>query len=308
MKALLLAAAFATFASPARAGADWRASDRAVFGSSRYAADDLEAGVLLPSARWDVSARAKSFRSLDAFPGAETEYSARLERNLPHVSVAGRLGSAPPNSQRLGYHLAAGEVTITFYGLTIGPKDAARIATVAEDSATLAELSHLDATWVTRARAVYTNADFHLQARSAAEHDFIIVQNTWQFFLSETWRDRTSVVLSAGESRYSTTVHPFLPEFAHWNVDYPGAPFALSGYPNNDIGVEFSQRLSSAWALRAGVTRLNMLFGGIQVLGGSELSWRAGATGFEARAGWYHHHVMGVSTREAWTAGASYRW
>jgi hypothetical protein len=308
MKPIALAAVLALCAAPARAAGDWRVSDRALAGSGRYFADDFEAGVLFPSGKWDVSARAKSFRSLDAFRGDEVEYSGRLERNLPHVSVAGRLGTAPPNSQRLAYHLAGGEVLLTFYGLRLGPKDAAKAATVAEDSTTAAAFTRLDATWVTRLRMVYTNTDFHQSATAAKGHDFIVVQNSWQFALSETWRERATLAIHDGGEYWSPTLHPFQPSFRHWNVDYEGAPLALDGYPNNHLGADVSWKIGGGWTVRGGFTRLNMLFGGIHLLAGGEAAWRPGGGAFEARAGWYRHREFGVSTREAWTAGASCRW
>ena len=292
----------------ARAAGDWRVSDTALTGGGRYSANDFQAGVLLPSGKWDLSGRAKSFRYLDSFPGEETEVSGRVERNLPHVSVAGRLGTAPPNSQRLGYHLAGGEVLLTFYGWKIGPKDASKAATVAEDTATAAAQAHLDTTWVTRFRTLYTNADFHKSASVAGGHDFIVVQNSWQFELSETWREQATFAFHAGGEKYGPTVHGYDPSFRHWNVDYEGAPVALNGYPNNHVGAVWSQKLGPDWSARAGFTRLNMLFGGIEVLAGGEAAWRPGGGRWEARVGWYLHRTVGVSTRQVWTTASAFRW
>ena len=290
-----------------RAG-DWRVSDAALTGGGRYSANDFEAGVLLPSGKWDLSGRAKSFQTLDSFSGEETEFSGRVERNLPHVSIAGRLGTAPPNSQRLAYHLAAGEVLLTFYGYQIGPKDAAKSQSVAEDTTTAAAQAHLDTTWVTRFRTKYTNADFHRSAATANEHDFIVVQNSWQFALSETWKERAAFAFHAGGEKYGPIVHPFDPSFRHWNVDYEGAPLAISGYPNNHVGADWSQKFGADWSARAGFTRLNMLFGRIHFLAGGEAAWRPGGGRWEARAGWYHDRVLNFSTREVWTAGGVCRW
>jgi hypothetical protein len=287
---------------------DWRVSDTVLTGAGRYSADDFETGVYLPTGKWDLSGRVKTFQYLDAVPGAETEYAGRVERNLPHVSIAGRLGAAPPNSGRLAYRLASGEVLLTFYGLQIGPKDAAKSQTVAEDTATAAAQAHLDTTWVTRFRTLYTNTDFHRSATAPNGHDFIVVQNSWQFALSETWRERATFAFHVGGEKYGPTVHGFDPSFRHWNVDYEGAPIAIAGYPNNHVGADWSQKLGADWSVRAGFTRLNMLFGQIHLLAGGGVSWRPRGGPWEARAGWYHHRVLGVSTREVWAFGGGYRW
>ncbi len=82
----------------------------------------------------------------------------------------------------------------------------------------------------------------------------------------------------------------------------------IGGYPNNQIGAEWSQKLGADWSVRAAFTRLNMLFGGIPATTGGEAAWRPRGGPWEAHAGWYHHRIFGVSTREVWTAGGSYRW
>lgn len=307
MKRPLSAVALVLLAGAARA-TDWSVSDAVTAGGGRYSANDFQAGSLSASGKWGLSGRVKSFRALDAFDGTQTEYSGRLERNLPHVSIAARLGTAPPNSQRLAYHLAGGEVLLSFYGLQIGPKDASKAPSLAEDTATAKAQERLDTTWVSRIRVLYTNTDFHQSATAAKAHDFIVVQNSWQFALSETWRERTTLALHAGGEKYGPIVHPFNPSFRHWNVDYEGAPLALDGYPNGHVGAELCQRIGPDWSTRAGFTRFNMLFGGVQLLAGGEVSWRPGGGPWEARAGWSHQRVSGVSTREAWTFGGSRRW
>ena len=60
--------------------------------------------------------------------------------------------------------------------------------------------------------------------------------------------------------------------------------------------------------MRAGFTRLNMLFGQIHVFAGGDVAWRPRGGPWEARVGWYHHRVFGVATREVWAAGGGYRW
>lgn len=305
---LFLLAALLSCAGVARAAApSWRVDDMFLTGAGRYSADDFSAGVLWPSGRWDLSTRVKSFQFLDSAAGNEVEYSARLARNLPHVGVAGRLGTAPPNSQRLSYRLASGEAVVTLYGTTVGPPDAAYAATVAEDTATAAAQASLDRTWITRARVVYANTDFHHGPVTPTGHDFIVVQNSWQFSISETWRERTTFAFDAGGNKYNETLHPSDPSFRHWNVDYEGAPLALGGYPNDQIGAEASQKLGD-WTARAAFTRINMLFGGIHLMTGGVVSWRPRGGPFEARAGWFHHRVFGASTRESWTFGGAYRW
>jgi hypothetical protein len=295
-------------AAPARAAAGWRVNDTALTGAGRYSADDFEAGVLFPTGKWDLSGRVKTFQYLDSVPGAETEYSGRVERNLPHVTIAGRLGAAPPNSQRTAYHLAGGEILLTFYGLQIGPKYVAKAMTIVEDTTTAKAQAHLDTTWVSRLRTLYTNTDFHRSASAAGGHDLIVVQNSWQFALSETWRERSTLAFHAGGEKYDPTVHQFDPSFRHWNVDYEGAPLAIASYPNNHVGADFSQKIGEDWSVRAGFTRLNMLFGQIRLLAGGEAAWRPRGGPWEARAGWYHHRVFGASTREVWTFGGGYSW
>ena len=308
MRRHALAALLLLAAAPALAYGDWRLSDTALTGGGRYSANDFETGVLFPTGKWDLSGRVKSFQYLDSTPGAETEYSGRVERDLPHVSIAGRLGTAPPDSGRLAYHLAGGEILLTFYGLQIGPKNAAKSQTVAEDTTTAATQAHLDTRWVTRFRTLYTNTDFHKSATTAGGHDFIVVQNSWQFALSETWRERATFAFHVGGEKYDPTVHGFDPSFRHWNVDYEGAPIAIGGYPNNHVGADWSQKLGADWSVRAGFTRLNMLFGQIHVFTGGEAAWRPRGGPWEVRAGWYHHRVFGASTREVWAFGGGYRW
>lgn len=301
---LLLAPAVRAQEAPKAA---WRASDKVYVGAAQYFADDLQVGVLLPSGRWDLSGRVKTLQQGDAFHGDQTEYSARLERHLPHVSVAGRLGTAPPDSQRLAYHLAAGEVRLTVYGLTLGPTDPDRIATVAEDTATAAALSSLDRTWVTRVRCVYTNADFHRSAHTAAEHDFRLVQNSWQFRVSETWKGVATLAVNGGGNRYSRTLHPFDPVWRHWNVDYESAPFPTQGYANQYLGADV-ERVLGDFRGRVAFTRINKLFGRIRSMTGTELFWRPRGGALEAEAGAYTVHDLGGPTLGAFSLALAGRW
>lgn len=315
MRRGILFAALLACAHPARAfhwrpnwqAADWRVCDRAVAGGGGYLGDDFETGVLFPSKRWDVSGRVKTFRFRDEFSGDQTEYSGKLERRLAHVTVTGRLGTAPPDSQRVAYHLAEGSIVLSFYDGKLGPEDPDSIATVAEDTTTAAELSHLGAAWVTRFRGGFTTTNFHREAVTPSGLTFVLVQNSWQFDLAETWKDDTTLTLHNGHDRYSQTVASSDPVFSHWNVDYQGAPVALKGWPNNHVGADLAQRWKD-WTARAGFTRINMLFGGLEVLAGGEVAYRSEFHAFEGRAGWYQHATRGVSVRSVWTVGGAYRW
>ncbi len=306
MRRFALAILLVGAAARARA-ADWLLSDRLIVGGGRYLGNDLEAGALLPGGRWGLSTRVKSFRYLDAFSGSQIEYSGRAVRHLPHVTIAGRLGTAPPNSQRLGYHLASGEVVLSFYRWQLGPEDLATAATVAEDTTTVSELAALDKNSVLRFRSIYTNTNFHQEATSATGKRFVLVQGSWQFELSQTWNERTTIALQNGHERYSDTIGPASPVFYHWNVDFQGAPVALSGWPNNHLGASVSQRFAD-WEARAALTRVNMLFGERVLMGGGEVLWRPAGRPYEARAGWYQISTGGAGARSVFSFGASRRW
>lgn len=287
--------------------ADWFLSDRLIAGGGRYLGDDLEAGALLPGGRWGLSTRVKSYRFLDAFSGSQTEYSFRAARHLPHVTIAGRLGTAPPNSQRLSYHLVSGEIVLSFYRWALGPDDLATAATVSEDTTTASELAALDKSSVLRFRSVYTNTNFHQEATSAAGKRFVMVQGSWQFEISQTWNERTTIAVQNGHERYSDLIGLASPIFYHWNVDYQGAPVAIQGWPNNHVGASAAQRLGD-WTLRAAFTRINLLFGGRVILGGGEVLWSPAGRPYTARVGWYQNSTRGAGIRSVWTLGASRRW
>lgn len=275
-------------------------------GGGRYLGQDYNAAWRGPNGRYELGARVKSFRYLDAFDGTVVEYSARVARHLPHVSIGARVGTAPPNAQRAAYHLAAGEATLTFYGLTLGPSHPETLATVAEDTTTLAELSHLDSDWVTRGRARFTSTNHHQSPPSALAKGFDLVQNSWQFDASLTWKRRTRLALDGGGDRYSRTVLGSDPTWYLWNVDYAGAPIAVRGWPKNHVGARFEQELG-AFSARAGFTRITMLSGDLEVLAGGEGAWRPGEP-LELRIGWHQRHQRHHETRAVWSAGASYRW
>lgn len=289
------------------AAAEWRLSQKLAAGGGRSQTEDLSAGVLTSSGRWDLSTRVKSFRCMDAFNGSETEYSARLERHLPHVSIATRLGTAPPGAQRAAYHLAAGEILFTLYGLKLGPQDLKTAATVSEDTTTAALFEGLDTTWVTRFKGVYTNTNHHHEPVSHTGQLFYLVQNSWQFEVSETWKKRTTLALRGGGIRYSKLMRASDPAWYMLNTDYAGNPLAVRGWPNTHIGADLTQKLGD-WTMTTDFTRLNMLFGGLEALVGAQASWRPRGGPLEVSLGWRHRHRRHHETREAWSFGASYRW
>ena len=298
--------AFLLAAAPAPA-AQWRASERLSLGGGRTLTQDLEMGALMPSGRWDFSTRIKSFRFMDAFSGTETEFSARLERRLPHVTIAGRLGTAPPNAQRAAEHIAGGEVLLTFYGLRLGPQDLATAAGVAEDTPTAAGFSGLKTDWVTRFRVVYTNTNHHHEPTSKTGALFYVVQNGWQFEISETWHETTTLLLRGGGDRYSRVLRRGDPAWYLLNTDYGDNPLAVRGWPNNHIGADLVQKFGD-WAVKAGMTRLNMISGDLEVLLGGGAFWRPRGGPVELGLGWHRRHRRHFETREAWGVSAAYRW
>jgi len=303
----IAALAFVLLAAAPVPAAQWRASERLALGGGRALTQDLEAGVLLPSGRWDFSTRIKSFRFMDAFSGTETEFSARLERRLPHVTIASRLGTAPPNAQRAASHIAGGEVLLTFYGLRLGPQDLATAAGVAEDTASAAGFSGLNAAWVSRFRIMYTNTNHHHEPTSQTGRLYYVVQNDWQFEISETWRDDTTLLLRGGGNHYSRVLRRGDPAWSLLNTDYGDNPLAVRGWPNNYIGMDAAQTLGD-WTVKAGMTRLNMVSGDLEVLVGGGAFWRPRGGPVELGLGWHHRHRRHFETREAWSVSAAYRW
>lgn len=305
MNRLLCACLVVAATLPGQA-ASWRASERLYLGNGRALAQDLDAGVRSTRGCWDLSARMKSFRIADAFQGTMTEYSGRLSRQLEHVTVAGRLGSAPPNAQRAAYHLAGGEALLTFYGRTLGPEDPSALG-VSEDTATTAGWAALPKAWVTRLRAVYTTTNHHKESPVPKGASFRLVQHSWQLALSETISERTTLTVRNGHDRYGAVLKRQDPQWYLWNVDNAGAPLPLRGWPNNHVGVDLERRLGD-WTLRAGFNRINMEFDGLYILVGGEALWRPRAGGLTARAGWYQAHARGGETRSVGSLGASYAW
>ena len=302
MRALILA--LLAFAAPANA-AHWTVSETVYPGSGRYLGQDFHAGAVSNGGRWGAGVRVKSFRYLNAFPGTEVETSAEVSRRLPHVSIGGRIGTAPPNAQRAGYHVAGGDALLTWYGLSLGPSELRDAATVSEDTTTASELRGLDRTWVSTLHARFTTTNHRQPSQNGRLPEFILVQNTWQFDMALAWKDATKLTVSGGGDRYNITVLPQNPTWYLWNVDYAGAPIAVRGWPNNHFGAQLEQK-SGDFTARAGFTRLNMIWGGLEILAGGEAAWRPRATGAELRLGWFQRHTRGHETVSVWGLGGGW--
>ncbi len=296
--ALLVAAA------PARA-ARWAVSESVYPGSGGYLGQDFNAGAVTPGGRWGASTRIKSFRKNNSFSGTEAEVSAGISRRLPHVTIGGRVGTAPPNAQRASYHVAGGEALLTWYGLSLGPSEADDAATVAEDTTTAAAFTGLDRTWVSTMRARFTTTNHRQTPPTRTASDFSVVQNTWQFDFALAWKSRSKLTLSGGGDRYSRPVLPTDPKWYLWNVDYGGAPIAVRGWPNNHIGARFEQKAGNFTA-GAGFTRLNMLSNGLETLAGGEAAWRPRGGPAELRLGLFSRHTRGGETSTVWALGGGW--
>lgn len=304
MKAFVLLLLFSSAAPPARA-ASARVQVRAIAGGGRYLGTDASAGIRLRSGRWDLSAREKFFRAADDFSGTAVEWSARAERSLEHVTLAGRLGTRPPDAERAAYHLAGGDALLTFYGTVLGPADPEALG-VAVSTASSACWASLDRRWVTRLRAAYTTTNHHKEPARAGVASFVVVQHSWQLEVSETFYRATTVTLRNGHDRYNRSLSRADPRWHLWNVDNAGAPLAFAGWPNNHLGADVAWR-GAAWGARGGFTRINLLGDGLAVLVGGELSWRP-AAGLEVSAGWFSAGVRGGRHRGAASFGLVYSW
>lgn len=302
MRALLLVLLAA--AAPAKA-ARWSISESLYPGSGRYLGQDFHAGMVTTSGRFGIGARVKSFRSLDAFSGTEVESSAEISRHLPHVSIGGRVGTAPPNAQRAGYHVAGGDILMTWYGLSVGPAQLNDAVTISEDTTTAAEFTGLDRTWVSTLHARFTTTNHRQPPQNRLLPEFILVQNTWQFDLALAWKSATKLTFSGGGDRYNREVQRQHPTWYLWNVDYAGAPIAVRGWPNNHLGAQLEQKVGDFTA-RAGFTRLNMLWGNMEILAGGEAAWRPHGSGAELRLGWFQRHNRGHETVSVWGLGGGW--
>lgn len=268
--------------------------------------DGSDTVVLAPilGGAYQFSARARGFRYRDAFPGTQEEYSAAVRRELFHASVRGRVGTAPPNAQRAAYHLARGGLLFTFYGLTLGPEDAESAGELWEAEGPAPAPGSFDTAWVTSLGVVYTNTNHHIEADDGIT---VVVQNTWQFELRETWRETTTLAVQGGGNRYNNVLEHGVKTVYLNQIDYPGGGMAVRGWPNNYAGVSLRQALWGGLSVSGGWTRLSLLDGQLEALAGGELEWRPGGGWFVA-AGWFHRHRRRVETRGAGSLSLAYSW
>ena len=300
---MALAALFLAAAAQAGPGISFEAGT--VFGATgRYFASRSEVSAPLWKPYYRLSAAVRTFRYADAFPGTAIEYSGALKRELYHVSVAGRLGSKPPNTEKASYHLAYGEAVMTFYGLTLGPERPELSARVWESDGPAPAAGSLDRTWVTRLRGRFTATNHHFDSPPGY---FVLVQNTVQFDASETWRERSTLTLHVGCDQYDKVVHAGTRTTYLQNVDYPGNAFPIRGWPNNYLGFELRQALGGGLSAGLGTTRLSLLHGQLESLTGAQLAWEPSAS-WKLSVGYNHRRRRGVETREAYALGLSYAW
>ena len=316
MKKTLLAVLYLAWAAPARAGVDFYESGVMSFTGGYYG---TRTTVQTPIGKglYRLGARMRTFRLTDGPRGANEEYSAQLTRELYHVMVKGRLGTAPPNLQAAGrhwsYHLAQGEAWFNFYGLRLGPEHPELSALAWESSGPVPAAEMLDRTWVTRIGMVYTNTDIHmLRPPTDPPYFNIVIENTWQFELRETWKNRLSLALQAGGDRYNRQPPQVRGRFSDLegiykdNIDFAGNAFAVAGWPNNWFGFEAWQRCGP-WKLTEGFTRLNLLENKLDAMYGTELEY-ALCDRWRLRSGYFRIHPRGNTGREAATLGVSYLW
>lgn len=234
--------------------------------------------------------------------GTEEEGSFWLSRELYHLTVKGRLGSAPPNSQSASYHLAEGEAAFHFYGLEMGPEHPELAASVWESSGPAP--AQFDRTWVGLLRGRYTNTDHHIY--NPGGNIFVVVENAFQFELRETYKDAVSLAFFNGIDRYNKPLFNQSRRILKQNIDIPGDPMAHFGWPNNWIGGEVWVRYEG-WKLAGSASRVNLLDNELQTNYGGELE-RELDKHWKLRAGYFHHRRRGIVTREASTLGVSYVW
>ncbi len=308
-RALTLALALAAAAPAARAFEPW-VRQWGVVGLDRgpataYYGTVTEAGSPLgKTGMYGISARVKEFRARDFMTRNQLEYSAALERQLFHVTVLGRLGTNPPNAQGLAYHLAGGEVWLDFYGLTVGPRDVRMSPAVWESTTPAPSPNDFATTWVSEVHTIYINSDYHLQLPT---QEFIVVQNSWQFEVRETWRKTTSAAFEMGFHRYNKVLPDSFPKFFLNNVDYPGGDFAIATWPNNFVSGELRQRVAERWVFWGAATRLNSLDNQVNFLYGAGLEWAA-RKGPSLSLDYSYNRRRNTSVRRGVGLGVSYRW
>ncbi len=263
----------------------------------------LEGGTTFDKDRYRISAQARTFRLQDGFRGTEEEYVARLTRELFHGTIAGWIGTAPPNAQRAEYHLAGGEARFTFYGTTLGPEHPELAPVVWESSGPAPSPESLDRTWVTSLGGRYDNINNHLERANSI---LVLVENVWHFFLAETWRERTSVGLELGFDRYNRVLVNQAEVIFKDNIDYPGNFLPLAGWPNNWLAATLSHRQGPLTLTAAG-TRLNMLDNRLVAMYGFGAAWALGEH-WALRTDYSRRRGRGQTGREGVSLGVTYRW
>ena len=201
MRKLILILSALGLSARAQASPGPHVDEQAVFGGG-YFGDRFEVSSPLFKPYYILEASAHGFRYPSAFSGTAVEYSAALRRELYHVSIAGRLGTRPPGAEGESYHLAAGEGIMTFYGLALGPEHPDLSGQVWESSGPAPAPKSLDRTWVTRLRGRFTTTNHHF----ANPPGFVLIQNSIQFDVTETWRERSTLTLHAGAHVYNEPV------------------------------------------------------------------------------------------------------
>lgn len=262
-----------------------------------------EGGTSFDHDRYTVSGRVRTQRYGAAARGTREEYSAALTRELYHVTVTGRLGTSPPSSQRTGYHLAGGEAWLKFYGLTLGPEHPELAAAIWESSGPVPSTEALDRTWITRFGGVYNNIDAHLEGTVALP---AVVQNTWQFRLSETYRERTTLALEGGGVRYSHVLVNSNVQRVFSDIDYMGNVLPIRGWANNWAGGRLSQQVGD-FRLTAAGTRLNLLDNVLETMYSLSAAYEP-TSRWRLELGYEHKRRRRSDTREAMWLGASRRW
>ncbi len=298
---LLLSLLLAASASPARAAHPFVDVQTAASNGSGLVFS-TEGGTSFDKERYRISARVKTTRLGDEAPGTREEYLLRFTRELYFVTVAGRLGTSPPNSQGAGYHLAGGEAWFKFYGTDLAPEHPEISDVIWESSGPVPDPAKLDRTWITRVGGVYTNVNNHIQTANGL---YILVEGAWQFSVLETYREMTTFGVQGGGNRYNKSLDGTTPLVLQSVVDYWGNYLPLTGWPNNWQSLRGSRRFG-AFEVGAAGTRINMLDGASVTTAALEGAWTASA--------WTLHAALeratrsGTSARTGLALGASRRW
>ena len=302
MRKLILILSALGLSARAQASPGPHVDEQAVFGGG-YFGDRFEVSSPLFKPYYILEASAHGFRYPSAFSGTAVEYSAALRRELYHVSIAGRLGTRPPGAEGESYHLAAGEGIMTFYGLALGPEHPDLSGQVWESSGPAPAPKSLDRTWVTRLRGRFTTTNHHF----ANPPGFVLIQNSIQFDVTETWRERSTLTLHAGAHVYNEPVTKATPTVYLDNINYPGNVMALRGWPNNSMGLRLSEKIGRSWEAQAAFTRLNLLGNQVDFLYGLNLVWRPNAN-WRLRAGYNLQRLRAVQTQQTCSLGVGYFW